>query len=185
MKNFKKGFTLIELLVVISIIELLSSIALASLDSARKKAEGARVVSELRSLKNALELYRTDYGKYPAEGEEKIYGDTDFLVEDALSFLKTKLVDGGYIPTMPNLMSDLVYGTKTWDVPFYVTMLINPFEQYFCGDRKVSSYLFYFYNELDLNLDRVGVYSNDYDEYFDYTPFSIWFPSDNVYCIGE
>jgi type II secretion system protein G len=59
------GFTLIELLVVISIIGLLSSVILSSLNSARKKADTAKRLSEMRQLRSALDLYYSDYGAYP------------------------------------------------------------------------------------------------------------------------
>ncbi|MEK7621655.1 MAG: prepilin-type N-terminal cleavage/methylation domain-containing protein [Patescibacteria group bacterium] len=59
------GFTLIELLVVISIISLLSSIVFASLNQARVKARDSKRVQDLIQLRNALELYRADYGRYP------------------------------------------------------------------------------------------------------------------------
>lgn len=60
-----EGFTLIELLVVISIISLLSSIIFVSLSAARAKARDAQRISELSSLKTALEWYRLDNGAYP------------------------------------------------------------------------------------------------------------------------
>ncbi|MDP2593520.1 MAG: type II secretion system protein [bacterium] len=63
--NNKKGFTLIELLVVISIIGLLSSVVLASLNSAREKARDAKRISEIREIQKALELYYDDRGYYP------------------------------------------------------------------------------------------------------------------------
>lgn len=62
----KKGFTLIELLVVISIIGLLSSVVLTSLNSARGRARDARRISEIRQLQSALEVYYSKYNSYPA-----------------------------------------------------------------------------------------------------------------------
>lgn len=48
----RKGFTLIELLVVIAIIGLLSSLAVVSLNSARKKAYNAQIKSDLSQVRN-------------------------------------------------------------------------------------------------------------------------------------
>lgn len=63
----KRGFTLIELLVVIAIIGLLSSVVLASLTSARSKANDAKRVSDLHQIQNALESYASDHtGSYPS-----------------------------------------------------------------------------------------------------------------------
>ncbi len=61
----KRGFTLIELLVVISIIGLLASVILASVNSARSKSRDARRVSDLSQMQNALELYYSTNGSYP------------------------------------------------------------------------------------------------------------------------
>lgn len=61
-----KGFTLIELLVVIAIIGILSSIVLASLNSARKKGRDARRLADIKQLQLALELYYDANGAYPA-----------------------------------------------------------------------------------------------------------------------
>jgi prepilin-type N-terminal cleavage/methylation domain-containing protein len=60
------GFTLIELLTVISIIGLLSSIILASLNNARKKAQDATIISDLRGFMSEAELLRTDASGYSA-----------------------------------------------------------------------------------------------------------------------
>lgn len=60
-----RGFTLIELLVVIAIIGVLSSVVLASLNTARERANDARRQSDLRQVQNALELYYSTNGTYP------------------------------------------------------------------------------------------------------------------------
>jgi len=64
-RNFTTGFTLVELLVVISIVGLLSSVTLASLNSARVKANDAKALSTLREIENALTLYYDEHGYYP------------------------------------------------------------------------------------------------------------------------
>jgi prepilin-type N-terminal cleavage/methylation domain-containing protein len=59
------GFTLIELLVVIAIIGLLSSVVLASLNTARLKSRDARRLSDMHQIENALELYYNTNNIYP------------------------------------------------------------------------------------------------------------------------
>lgn len=80
----KRGFTLIELLVVIAIIGILSSVVLASLNSARRKGRDARRVADIKQLQLALELYYDANGSYPA----------------ALS--TANLVTPGYIAVIPS-----------------------------------------------------------------------------------
>lgn len=53
----KKGFTLIELLVVISIIGILSSVVIASLNTAREKARDSNRITDIKQMQLALELY--------------------------------------------------------------------------------------------------------------------------------
>lgn len=65
-KNKYKGFTLIELLVVIAIISLLSSVVLASLNSARVKARDARRLADIKQLQTALEFYFDVHNAYPS-----------------------------------------------------------------------------------------------------------------------
>lgn len=81
--SFKKnsGFTLIELLVVIAIIGILSSVVLASLNSARTKSRDARRIGDIKQLQLAMEMYYDSNSEYP----------------DAIG----DLVTGGFIPVAP------------------------------------------------------------------------------------
>jgi len=67
-KKSKEGFTLIELLVVIAIIGILSSVVLASLNTARQKSRDARRISDMGQMKLAFELYFDTNGQYPDTG---------------------------------------------------------------------------------------------------------------------
>lgn len=86
-----RGFTLIELLVVISIIALLSSVVLASVNSARSKARDARRAQDIEELVKAINLYAFDNnGAYPSSAcvgvptGQTCWGDRNFPGSDAL-----------------------------------------------------------------------------------------------------
>jgi len=64
-----KGFTLIELLVVIAIIGILSSVVLASLNSARNKGSDAAVKASMSSVRAQAEIwYDNNSNKYNTTG---------------------------------------------------------------------------------------------------------------------
>ena len=71
-----KGFTLIELLVVIAIIGILSSVVLASLNSARQKSRDAKRISDIKQLQLALELVfdSSNTLSYPATADATTLG---------------------------------------------------------------------------------------------------------------
>lgn len=59
------GFTLIELLVVISIISLLASIVLVSVNNTRTKGRDVKRIADLKQIRTALEFYYQDNNHYP------------------------------------------------------------------------------------------------------------------------
>ncbi|MFH0804816.1 MAG: prepilin-type N-terminal cleavage/methylation domain-containing protein [Patescibacteria group bacterium] len=59
------GFTLIELMVVVSIIGILVSIGLVSLNGAKESARDSRRMADIAQIRLALELYSQDYNSYP------------------------------------------------------------------------------------------------------------------------
>lgn len=58
--KFSKGFTLIELLVVISIIALLTSIALVAMSNARQKAKTTKVTADFHQILTQIDLARNN-----------------------------------------------------------------------------------------------------------------------------
>jgi|SRR3989344_674863 len=127
----QRGFTLIELLVVIAIIGLLSSIVLASLNSARAKARDSSRKSELKALQIALELYYTDNGQYPASGPGSGCGTTDSW--NRYSQCSTSYIPGlapKYISALPGLLKsgdNILYSSRSGDsYQSYKLMMYKP-----------------------------------------------------------
>lgn len=155
-----KGFTLIELLVVISIIGLLSAVVLASLGQAKDKAMSAKVVSEMKALQNAIEMYKVDNkGKVPADSS-------------GMSGLQGPLVGGGYISKIPSVSNNigfLEYKTS------YAGKDID--ELVYCGTKEVDNYIIIFWQNgrFPLSLPHYGSLENGIS----------MFKFDESYCVSD
>ncbi len=109
--NFKnKGFTLIELLVVISIIGILSSFAVVSLNDARTKARDALRKGDMAQMRTALNLYYDDNNKFPACGvwdaEAEDFGATIIAGSTCYNNVLNTALTGGSRPYMVQLPKD-------------------------------------------------------------------------------
>ena len=114
MKRYTKGFTLIELLVVIAIIGILASVVLVSLNSARKKGNDTRVISNVQQLRTQIEQ---DYSG--------VNYNTSFTAANTIANT------GNYA----TLNSDITAQGSTLTV---VTNATTPFTQYALYGRLVS-----------------------------------------------
>jgi general secretion pathway protein G len=86
------GFTLIELLVVISLVMILSSVALSSYRQSVIRAKEAALKSDLFHMRDAIDQYYADKGRYP----------------DSLQ----TLVSEGYLRAVPK--DQFTNSTDTW-----------------------------------------------------------------------
>lgn len=77
----QKGFTLVELLVVISIIGILATITMASLNAARAKSRDVRRKQDIESIQTALEMYYDAYGGYPSSACPAV----DYKIKNSLA----------------------------------------------------------------------------------------------------
>lgn len=81
----RSGFTLIELLVVITIISILTIIAVSQFNTAKIKARDTQRKADLDSVSKAVNMYYTDYGEFPAQGAFT-WGDE--FVDDDYYYMK-------------------------------------------------------------------------------------------------
>ncbi len=67
MNRKKGGFTLIEIMVVVVIIGLLATLVTLNVLPRAEQAKRTKAVSDIKTLMNALELYKLDNGTYPSQ----------------------------------------------------------------------------------------------------------------------
>jgi len=89
-----RGFTLIELLIVVAIIGIIAGIAVVQLQNAPKKARESVLKEDLYALRDCIDQYFADKGKYPES--------LNALVED------------GYLRKVP--VDPITNSAESWEV---------------------------------------------------------------------
>lgn len=64
-KGKRKGFTLVELLIVIIIVGILASAMLMLMGTAEDKARATSILSDMRSMKSAMVVFKLEKGRWP------------------------------------------------------------------------------------------------------------------------
>lgn len=115
----KNGYTFVEILVVVTIIALIAGISAVSYNSTNKNARDARRLSDVETIRSALELFRSELGYYP-----------DLSDVDGHCITATEIVDDStppvvYLNLIPKDPSD-INSPRLESDPCYTYSLGNP-----------------------------------------------------------
>lgn len=92
----ERGFTLLELIIVVAMIGILASIAMPALKDMPRRAQESVLKTNLRTLREVIDQYYGDKGRYPATLQE--------------------LVESKYLRQVPN--DPITKSAQTWVVVF-------------------------------------------------------------------
>lgn len=163
----KRGFTLIELLVVIAIIALLSSVVLASVSSARDKAEEAKILAVGKQLEIAIALEYDKTGLFPLVNTPGCTGGPGGC-SSSLAYAFSPIIADGFISEVPsNYSYNYAYMPDNSD---------KTSQQYMtCGDQQVGKWYIYIFSSTKnfSSLKHVSHLNNSFD------PVQIW-----QYCVA-
>ncbi len=94
-KQDQQGFTLIELLVVVVVISALSGIVISLVNSGgfRDKARDSQRIADLKQIQTALELYFSDFRRYPTSNWTPINGSDPLSTALAPNYINRVPID--------------------------------------------------------------------------------------------
>jgi len=140
LKVKNKGFTLIELLVVITIIGILSTVVLVSLNDARAKARNVRRLADVRQLALALEIYYDKNYSYISASNCVVVNESNLgdLTPDTMSVL----------PNDPGPSGNYYYGASSDSQDYVIRAVMEgntieggyPNDLYGCSCDAVTDY---------------------------------------------
>ncbi len=97
----RKGFSLLELMIVIVILGLLASLVLPNLIGKGEEAKRKLVCVQMKSLSEALKMFKMDNGKYPEtqEGLEALVKNPD--TQKYPNYPSAPYLSDGHVPKDP------------------------------------------------------------------------------------
>ncbi len=140
MKKYNRGFTLIELLVVISIIGLLSSVVLASLNTARSKARDAKTLEDIHQITLALQLVRSNDPNFLFPGNS---GSWQCLKSSGTCWGGGYSANAGVITALAPYMSNVPRPSPPSGTEMYDAYLYLPNYTAYIGSSPPGTYIIY------------------------------------------
>lgn len=134
--NYQKSFTLIEILVVITIIGILSSMILVSLQDAKEQAMIAKAKTEARGIFTAITMLESDTGEWPGHQipyDTSVTSNNELCQDGCLYSLSDCYAGLICNPSPPNAYQD-------WQGPYLQEIPKDPWgrEYFFDTDYKVG-----------------------------------------------
>ncbi|MEN9659333.1 MAG: type secretion system protein GspG [Pseudomonadota bacterium] len=97
MKQIQSGFTLIEILVVITILAILGALVVPKIMNRPNEARVVAAKQDIRSIVQALKLYKLDNGRYPSTEQ----GLKALVEKPSAAPLPNNWKTGGYLEKLP------------------------------------------------------------------------------------
>jgi len=89
MTEARRGFTILELLAVMAIIAILAGLGAGGYRLARREAKESAAKSDIEKIRNALNEYRAEYGRFPQQDSPGPPPALEFLTNNVEGILLT------------------------------------------------------------------------------------------------